>query len=454
MKMLIYRILFLFSFLWLTSCSNDEGTKIGNPTMEIKSEIGTAMYGDSLSFKVDVLDEVPLSTLKARLYFGTEQVSEVVLRTKTTGSYEGKIYVPFYKNVPDGKAMLEFVLQNINFTINTVTRDLQVKRAVYPHLILVTDDGEYRMMHTEGHNYVLTATLPQKLKGYIKTPKLSTDGNELTFGWEGDGIVFGSTEPIPFSNRTAGEYTVSFNTLDFAASPFLIAYAVNGTEMEKMNEGNSEDRYKLDLSLTQGGEISMDGIADFGEWWIDPDFFDKAGEKLTFKPISGEYRLIADFNRRYLKVEARAGEEFASLQSDGSGALWIVGEGAGKPALKYMPSWNPNMAICMAPMGGGKYVANFVAGQTIGTTSINFVIIHQKGWGAGFKGDEAASGGNLPLEVVSDLIFIGKGKGVNGADDGNLTLLPGKSLIEGKTYLFELVVPDGLVGCKFTVTEK
>lgn len=37
-----------------------------------------------------------------------------------------------------------------------------------------------------------------------------------------------------------------------------------------------------------------------------------------------------------------------SLKEDGTGAIWIVGDGVGKPALKYAPSWNPSMGICMA----------------------------------------------------------------------------------------------------------
>lgn len=454
MKIFTYSILFLFSLILWSSCSDDEEKKAGNPMMDINSEFSSVMYGDSLPFTINVSDEVPLSTLKARIYYGAEKVSEVIIRTKENGSYSGKIYVPFYKDMADGQAKLEFVLQNINFTLNEISYDLSVTRPVYPYLTFVTADKEYQMLHKSGHNYELTATLPQKIKGYIKTPKATSNGNELTFGWEGEEIVFGSIEPITFSNLTAGEYTISFNTQDYSAAPFIIAYVVNGVEMDKLAESDTEERYKRDLTLKQGAEVRVEGIDDFSEWWIDPDFFAKEGDKLTFKPIDGDYRIIADFVRRYLKVEVMSGNAPASLQQDSSGAIWIVGEGAGKPALKYAPSWNPDMAICMAPMGNGKYQASFVAGEMIGMSSINFVFIHQKAWGTGFKGAETASGGNLPLEVISDLIFIGKGQSVNHVDDGNLALIAGKTLTEGKTYLFELEVPAGLAGCKLTITEK
>ena len=455
MKILTYKIIFLLSVILLASCSDNEGRNPGNPVININAEFSSAMYGDSLPFTVNVSDEeVPLSTLKARIYYGEEMVSEVVLRTKTNGSYSDKIYVPYFKDMPDGEARLEFILQNINFTMSDVSYDLSVTRPVYPYLTFVTADGEYQMEHKSGYDYELTTTLPQKIGGYIKTPKVTPNGNELTFGWESEAIVLGSTASIPFSNLMAGEYTISFNTLDYSAAPFIIAYVVNGIAMEKLVEGDLEDLYKIDLQLNQGDEVLVEGIDDFGTWWIDPDFFDKEGEKLMFKPISGEYRIIADFVRRYLKVEVMSGGAPAVMQQDGSGAIWIVGDGAGKPGLQYAPSWDPTKAFCMAPMGNGTYVISFVAGQTIDVESLNFVLMHQKDWGTSFKGAETSSGGNLALEVISDLILIGKGQNVNGVDDGNLALIEGKTLTKGNTYVFELNIPAGLVGCTLTVTKE
>jgi hypothetical protein len=105
-------------------------------------------------------------------------------------------------------------------------------------------------------------------------------------------------------------------------------------------------------------------------------------------------------------------------------------------------------------MGNGKYRASFVAGEMISASNINFVFIHQKDWGTGFKGSQTVSGGDRTLEVVSDLILIGEGQNVNGVDNGNLALIKDKSLTEGKTYVFEIEAPAGLVGCKLTITEK
>ena len=93
----------------MNSCNDDEFLP-GNPSMEIKAENADALFGDSLPFTIKASDvDVPLSTLKAQLFYGEEQVSETVIRTKTSGSdYTGKIYIPYYANIPNGKATLKY----------------------------------------------------------------------------------------------------------------------------------------------------------------------------------------------------------------------------------------------------------------------------------------------------------------------------------------------------------
>ena len=78
----------------MNSCSDDEYLA-GNPDMEFIAGKVSALYGDSLPFTIKASDvEVPLSTLKAKLFYGEEQVSETVIRTKTSGSdYTGKVFI-------------------------------------------------------------------------------------------------------------------------------------------------------------------------------------------------------------------------------------------------------------------------------------------------------------------------------------------------------------------------
>ena len=121
MKKNSYIILALAGMLSMNSCNDDEFLP-GNPSMEIKAENADALFGDSLPFTIKASDvDVPLSTLKAQLFYGEEQVSETVIRTKTSGNdYTGKIFVPYYANIPNGKATLKYILQNIHFTTTEI----------------------------------------------------------------------------------------------------------------------------------------------------------------------------------------------------------------------------------------------------------------------------------------------------------------------------------------------
>lgn len=118
MKNFKYYLMALASIAMLNACSDDDPVP-GNPTMDFQAEPSSALFGDSLPFTIKASDaDVPLSTLKAQLYFSDEMVSETVIRTKVSGQeYNGKIYVPYLANIPNGTATLKFILQNINFTI-------------------------------------------------------------------------------------------------------------------------------------------------------------------------------------------------------------------------------------------------------------------------------------------------------------------------------------------------
>lgn len=96
MKSLKYYLMALAGIAMLNACSDDDPVP-GNPTMDFQAEPSSALFGDSLPFTIKASDaDVPLSTLKARLYFSDEMVSETIIRTKVNGQdYTGKIYVPY-----------------------------------------------------------------------------------------------------------------------------------------------------------------------------------------------------------------------------------------------------------------------------------------------------------------------------------------------------------------------
>ena len=441
MKNLKYILFALASVLLLNSCDDDEAVP-GNPVIDSKTTFGSAMFGDSLAFTVTVSDaDVPLSTLKAQLYYGEEKVSETVIRTKTTADYSGKIYVPYYANIPNGKATLKLVLQNIHFTITEKEYEVALTRPDFAYLTFVTTDKEYRMERTGLYQYELTGTFPQKIKGYIKSPKASAQGNEVTFGWDSGAITQGTTTPISFSSSSAGEYTINFNTLTYAAAPF-IKLLVGGKEMQMIDD----DNYKVDLTLTQGQKLELSGFPNYDQWWIDPDFFVRGTDgKLEFLPIGGSYRIIANFKFNYFSVEALKDGNTATLQADGTGAIWIIGDGIGKPTVAgNQVSWNPGKALCMVQHEAKKYQVTVVAGTSVNASDINFKFFHQKDWGGEY--------GATTLSTTSDVVFVGDG--TNGRDSGNSGIVTGKSLEAGATYVFTIDVTAGISKAVLSVAKK
>ena len=454
-----------YNFLWLilpylffmSGCSKDDTNNSltaedGNPDISLQSDVSSAYFGDSLSFTAEVSDDVPLSILNATLSFGDESVSETTIRTAAAGEYTGTLFVPFYANIPNGTATLTLMLRDTHMTTVTKSFDVKISRPDYPYLILVTNSGSYSMERVGLYEYAATEAFPSSdVPAYIKTPVVTPNGNEITFGWEGGSIIEGSTSQIPFASSEGGKFAITFNTLTYEAAPFF-EILLNDQKMTMIDK----DNYSIDIDLTKGQTITVDGV-DISDWWIDPDFLTKESDsELTFLPIDGKYRITANLKFSYFKVEAMLGSDLATLQDDGTGAIWVIGQDVGKPTVADNDvDWNTGSALCMAPIGDKKYQLTLVGGETVNTDAINFKFFYQKDWGGEF--DSPA------LTTTSDLIFIGNGKDANGIDDegndvipdnGNLALIDGKTLEDGVTYVFVVDVSAGNDKAVLTVTKK
>lgn len=424
----------------LVSACNDDELAPGNPVMNITGNLSSACFGDSLRFTVNASDqEVPLSTIHAELYFGDEMVSEEVIRTKESGKdYEAVVGVPYLANIPDGKATLRLTLQNIHFTTTEQIYEVSLTHPAYPELTFVAEDGtEYKMQKdSEDYVYSMTQRFPAELKGKIVAPAMGEFGNEITFGYENSEIKPGADGLIPFSNSAPGRYTVSFNTFSFEGSPFVVL-SLNGQQMESTGETTSE----LQMTLAKGDIITPAGFPNFSDWFINPDFFTKNPDgTLTFNAYNGSYAITADTGKLMLGAYKLNGSEKATLNEDGTGAVWILGEGVGFPSISSQPGWNPGQGICMAPVGEKTYQLTVVGGKTLNIESVNFKFFGQDGWGTELSGDMLTS--------KSDIIGVGDGKkveeGGNGHDSGNLYLLEGATIQDNGVYVFTLDLTQGI----------
>lgn len=453
MKTLKYIALSLLAAACTTACQDDPElltTDIG-PEMTAVSSDASGVFGGKVGFEATMTDRYALSTLKAQVFFDDEMVAEEVIRTKENGTYSGAVTLPFYKNIPDGEATLRLVGQNVRFGVTTLERPLNVTRPKPDHLTFVLGGQEYRMEPTGvDYEYAVTADFPQKPQGYITTPDLDGQGSVVTFGYSAEqgGIVSDSTEPIPFANSNAGEFAVTFNLKTFEGSPF-IKLLFDNTEMTMVDN----DNYSIVTTLTQNQTYTLTGVSDFAGWDIDRDFFERADESnpeaLTFLPMSGMYKVTANFKHSYLRIEAmKSATEYASLNADGSGnAIWTVGAGIGKPVIKNGDGWDmASTGLCLARVADKKFQITLVAGISINASSFNFKFFWPKDWDKGeFLGKEDASFANPygVLTTASDLIEI--------SDGGNLGLAEGKTLELGGIYRFTIDVSGGTMAAVLTV---
>ena len=453
MKTLKYIALSLLAAACTTACQDDPElltTDIG-PEMTAVSSDASGVFGGKVGFEATMTDRYALSTLKAQVFFDDEMVAEEVIRTKENGTYSGTVTLPFYKNIPDGEATLRLVGQNVRFGVTTLERPLNVTRPKPDHLTFVLGGQESRMEPTGvDYEYAVTADFPQKPQGYITTPDLDGQGSVVTFGYSAEqgGIVSDSTEPIPFANSNAGEFAVTFNLKTFEGSPF-IKLLFDNTEMTMVDN----DNYSIVTTLTQNQTYTLTGVSDFAGWDIDRDFFERADESnpeaLTFLPMSGMYKVTANFKHSYLRIEAmKSATEYASLNADGSGnAIWTVGAGIGKPVIKNGDGWDmASTGLCLARVADKKFQITLVAGISINASSFNFKFFWPKDWDKGeFLGKEDASFANPygVLTTASDLIEI--------SDGGNLGLAEGKTLELGGIYRFTIDVSGGTMAAVLTV---
>lgn len=433
----------------VAGCADDDElvTTDKGPAMTGVSYNENAIMGDSVRFEVTLEDPIALSTLKGELYFDEEKVSDVEIRTKSNGTYKGAVAVPLYKDTPDGTATLRLLGQNIQFGLTTVEYEVAVKRPNPEYLTFVTEEKEYRVDRKSDYAYELTDEFPLAVSGYFKTPALGSEGTVLTFGWDSanKALAFGVTDPIPYTYLSAGEWTISVDLKTFETAPFLVPVKLGDSYMETTDNG-----YALVLDMANGSSYAISGLDGIGEYTVDEDFFEMDGNTLNLVALSGNYRVMIDSKNKFIYAEVYKDGAPASLQSDGTGAIWIIGEKIGKPTLENQVGWSTEKALCMVPVEPGKFRITLVAGTSVGTDAINFKFYGgAHSWNDEFKHDRLTS--------TSDIVGVGTGEKDaegKGPDDGNLYIKEGKALEEGKTYLFTIDVTAGNDKAVLSVAEK
>lgn len=319
------------------------------PNLSVASYSESADMGGRLTFSVDVSDsDFALSTVKAKLCFDQDVVSDTTIRTKEAGIYDGWLDVPFMKDIPNGNAALVFEAQNVGQAITRDTVYVAVSRPEFEYLTLVTADGRQYRMEPAGEKYVyaVEGDFPPQCSASIESAPVPGTQNVLHFGWESGAVELDAEGMIPFSYSSTG-YTITFNTLTFEASPLEIpqeAISINGQEMEMVSAGN----YSVTLDLEQNSSLSVSGIelTELLSYYLDPDYLTIGTTGAAFNAVSGHYRI--DLNTAAKTVRFTRAKEDRTDATLAEGALWLMGWGVASPVMTNQFGWDSGNNYCMA----------------------------------------------------------------------------------------------------------
>lgn len=396
-------------------------TDVG-PDMTVNSWTESTYMGADIKFSVDVNDaKFALSTLKAKLLYDETEVSNITIRTKENGTYEGAVTAPLFKNIPNGIATLVFTSQNVGMGLSYDTVYVALKRPDFETLTLKSEDGgEYTLAKVEDYKYELTDNFPEKVSAHIITPAINDAGDVISIGWDGNALAAGHVNPIPFTAGMAGRFTIAVDLMELTASP------LGSGSVQAVSE------------LKQGQVMDFGGIVDFNNWTLDYDFFE-VNEDFTeakFRAVDGYYMMSYDAKNLWVKVEpVDAQGELLTLSEDGSGAPWVIGANIGKPVIG--PGWNTtDGAYPLAQVADKVYQLTFTAPGQVAVSGADFKFFHQKGWGGEF--------------VKTDYAEINLAPAFDMSDSGNIT---GKALEGGKSYKITLDLTGGVKAAKVSYEE-
>ena len=201
--------------------------------------------------------------------------------------------------------------------------------------------------------------------------------------------------------------------------------------------------YLIQKSFTQGQSIVVVGI-DLDGWWINPDYFRKESNgTLTFLPVDGKYRVVANMKQKYFSVTRMNGDKEATLSDDGHGAIWLMGWGVGSPSLDYQFGWNAGNNYSISEIAPKKYQFTGVEGPEHGSSIgqrfrydyIGCKFFYQNNWG----GELSKNNRLTVVESSKALIKVID----EGNDDGNIVLADGVTLEEGATYVLTVDLTAG-----------
>ena len=191
---------------------------------------------------------------------------------------------------------------------------------------------------------------------------------------------------------------------------------INGTELP------------AEFTIAQNEVLALGNITP-ADIWVDPDFFEVSGAGLKFKAVSGDYHLSYDKNANWIKVVPMVSGSKATY--DTGKALWIIGDGGGKPTIDQLIGWNTGDApLPCARISENTYQITLAMKAEGGSVKV----FGQSDWGVEWTKDKYGT--------VTDNGFFHIPN-----DDGNIHTVEGA---EPGYYTFTFVDNDGILDMTVT----
>jgi hypothetical protein len=400
-------------------------------------------YGDSIHVRVAVSDKVePLSTLLLRVVCNNEVIATETFRTKGNSTAIAKAYrVPFVANRPDNAAVKVYLtLTNVEgYTKDSIISTTNAKRPVITDLWLIPDGGKgIKLNLTDPTNLIyyingLTfgTTMNYKIATKVKTVFNKVDWRGLVFGKVGDGIglidsisnAAGSLsltttdgtlvgistftfDALKFSVKVGGKLLEPVTTLDMIADlPLNPPALITNTNFRGGN-----------IYFGEGVEVTFSGITNLANN-LSPDYFQVTGPTTAkFLGKTGLYKAYFLTTANYLYIEPQPEAIYPE-------ALWICGQGFGRPQTPYMTtgSWNWNSPLDYFPcrlVSPGiyqvtVYCKNDATTEAIG--SLNFKFFDKRGWWDGHEHLSTDYTVSAPLSASAGAGNVGNTVGLSSA---------------------------------------
>lgn len=188
------------------------------------------------------------------------------------------------------------------------------------------------------------------------------------------------------------------------------------------------NEFPAEISMAQGDAVELANI-DLADFWLDPDFFAVNGTAITFNAVDGDYKFVYDQAAKWIKVIPMYNGAKATYEA--GKALWIIGDGGGKPTVDHLIGWNTGDApLPCAQISDNTYQITLAMKAEGGSVKV----FGQADWGTEWTKDKYGT-------VTDNGFFHIPG------DDGNIHTIAGT---QPGYYTFTFVDNDGILDMTVT----